>query len=56
MEAVVISNELLDLIGVDGIVGQNFLNRYRQRWQFGARGPLGFPEVGNLELIPLEGQ
>ncbi|MDW8200263.1 MAG: retropepsin-like aspartic protease [Cyanobacteriota bacterium SKYGB_h_bin112] len=54
LQAIVLLNsEPLDLLQVDGIVGQNFLNRYQQRWQFGQRSPLGYPTSGRLELIPL---
>ncbi len=43
----------LELLGVDGVIGQNFLNQFRQTWRFGERTPLGFPATGSLELIPL---
>ena len=54
LEALVLESEVLQLLGVDGIVGQNFLNRYRQTWKFGPPNALGFPEVGSLELEPLD--
>jgi predicted aspartyl protease len=50
VETVILDNTLLDLIGIDGIVGQNFLNHYRQHWYFAPRGELGFPETGRLRL------
>lgn len=54
LQAIVLLNsEPLDLLQVDGIIGQNFLNRYQQRWQFGQRSPLGYPASGRLELTPL---
>ncbi|MBW4523495.1 MAG: retroviral-like aspartic protease family protein [Scytolyngbya sp. HA4215-MV1] len=53
LSAVVIDNDLLDVAGVEGIVGQNFLNRYSQHWRFGAADALGFPEKGSLTLTPL---
>ena len=53
LEAVVLQNELLSVIGVDGIVGQNFLNQYRQHWYFEPPGELGFSEKGSLVLEPL---
>ncbi len=54
LEAVIINSEVLQLLGVDGIVGQNFLTRYRQHWRFGEANALGFPEEGSLLLTPLE--
>ncbi len=53
LEAVIINSEVLQLLGVDGIVGQNFLSRYRQHWRFGETNVLGFPEDGSLLLVPL---
>jgi predicted aspartyl protease len=53
LSAVIIDNDLLDVAGVEGIVGQNFLNRYSQHWRFGAADALGFPEKGTLTLTPL---
>ncbi len=53
LDGVVLNNELLDLLGVDGIVGQNYLNQYQQHWQFGEPNNLGFPEAGRLILKPL---
>jgi hypothetical protein len=49
----VLNNELLDLLGVDGIVWQNYLNQYQQHWRFGEPNSLGFPEAGSLTLKPL---
>lgn len=54
LEAVIINSEVLQLLGVDGIVGQNFLSRYRQHWRFGQANALGYPEEGSLLLTPLE--
>ncbi|MDY7023099.1 MAG: retropepsin-like aspartic protease, partial [Cyanobacteriota bacterium] len=53
LDSVILSNELLDLLGVDGIVGQNYLNQYQQHWRFGEPNRLGFPEAGSLTLKPL---
>ncbi|MEA5519508.1 retropepsin-like aspartic protease [Limnoraphis robusta] len=53
LDGVVLNNELLDLLGVDGIVGQNYLNQYQQHWRFGEPNSLGFPEAGSLTLKPL---
>jgi hypothetical protein len=51
LDAIVLDSKVLYLLGVDGIIGQNFLNRYQQHWRFGQKNALGFPEVGSLELI-----
>lgn len=53
LDAVILQHQVLDLLGVDGIVGQNFLTRYRQHWRFGEANALGFPEEGSLVLTPL---
>lgn len=53
LEATILESEVLQLLGVDGIVGQNFLNRYRQTWQFGPPNALGFPDRGGLILEPI---
>jgi clan AA aspartic protease (TIGR02281 family) len=53
IDTVVLGRGVLDLLGVDGIVGQNFLNQYQQHWRFGELNELGFPEKGSLVLSPL---
>lgn len=53
MDVVILNNDLLDLLGVEGIVGQSFLNQYQQHWRFGDRGVLGFPTQGSLVLTKL---
>ncbi|MGB3509903.1 MAG: retropepsin-like aspartic protease [Microcoleaceae cyanobacterium] len=53
LDGVVINNQILDLLGIDGIVGQNFLSRYRQHWRFQKPNKLGFPDGGSLLLTPL---
>lgn len=50
LDAVILADDLFDLIGIDGLVGQNFLNRYRQHWRFGDANALGYPDGGSLEL------
>jgi gag-polyprotein putative aspartyl protease len=54
MDVVILNNNLLDLLGVEGIVGQSFLNQYQQHWRFGDRGVLGFPTQGSLVLTKLQ--
>lgn len=53
LEAVVLESRVLQFLGVDGIVGQNFLNEYQQHWRFGKRNSLGYPDVGSLSLTRL---
>jgi clan AA aspartic protease (TIGR02281 family) len=53
LEAVVIRGDILELLGVKGIVGQNYLNRYEQYWYFGDRNALGYPKDGFLSLTPI---
>lgn len=53
IDAIVLGRGVLDLLGVDGIVGQNFLSQYQQHWRFGKLNELGFPENGSLVLSPL---
>lgn len=50
LDTVILENDLLDVAGVEGIVGQNFLNHYNQHWRFGKPDALGFPKDGSLEL------
>ena len=53
LDAVVIDSEVLAVLGVEGIIGQNFLNHYQQHWRFGPRNVLGYPEAGSLSLTPI---
>lgn len=53
LDAVVLDNEIFDLLGVEGIVGQNYLTQYQQYWRFGEASSLGFSETGSLSLDPL---
>lgn len=53
LEAVVLKSEVLKFLGIDGIIGQNFLNQYQQYWQFSPPNELGFPDGGSLLLKPI---
>lgn len=54
VDAVVLNNNsIFHMLGVEGIIGQNFLTRYQQHWRFGERSPLGYPEKGSLTLTPV---
>jgi len=54
LEVVVLEGNLLAMLGVDGIVGQNFLSQFVQHWRFGDRLGLGFPQTGHLVLVPVD--
>jgi clan AA aspartic protease (TIGR02281 family) len=54
LDAVVIQGKVLNLLGVKGIIGQNFLNRYEQHWYFADRNSLGYAPSGFLKLTPIE--
>ncbi len=54
LNAVILDSDVLKLLGVDGIIGQNFLNRYQQHWRFGDRDELGLPDRGSLSLTALQ--
>jgi clan AA aspartic protease (TIGR02281 family) len=54
IDAVILeSDNIFKVLGIQGIIGQNFLNRYQQHWRFGKRNPLGYTESGSLLLTPL---
>jgi predicted aspartyl protease len=52
VRTVVLGSDVLEILGVQGIIGQNILNQYRQVWRFGPTNLLGFPEAGSLRLYP----
>jgi predicted aspartyl protease len=55
LDAVILESDgLFNMLGVQGIIGQNFLNKYQQHWRFGERSPLGFPNSGSLVLTPIK--
>ncbi len=54
LEAVILDSEVLELLGIDGIVGQNYLGRFEQIWRFGPPNALGFPDRGSLKLAPVQ--
>ncbi|WP_315791423.1 retropepsin-like aspartic protease [Fischerella sp. JS2] len=54
IDAVILeSDNIFNVLGIQGIIGQNVLNRYQQHWRFGKRNPLGYTESGSLVLIPV---
>ncbi|NJK34575.1 MAG: clan AA aspartic protease [Oscillatoriales cyanobacterium SM2_2_1] len=54
LEVVVLEGSVLEVLGVDGIVGQNYLNQFVQHWRFSDRNSLGFPSLGHLVLVPVD--
>lgn len=56
LDIMILNSPVLNALGVEGILGQNFLSRYRQHWQFGAPNASGFPTTGSLELQTENGE
>lgn len=53
LEAVILSSPVLDLLQIDGIIGQSFLNQYQQYWRFNP--PTQSQDFqGSLLLVPIE--
>jgi predicted aspartyl protease len=52
LEAIIVSSPILKLLGVDGILGQNFLNNYQQQWRFKPSTVNGTKVDGSLLLLP----
>ncbi|BBD57637.1 hypothetical protein NIES2109_04040 [Nostoc sp. HK-01] len=53
IDAVIVEqSNILKLPGVEGIIGQNFLNKYQQHWRFSKPNALGVVESGSLVLTP----
>jgi predicted aspartyl protease len=50
MNAVIFRNNLFDLIGMDGLIGQNFLKQYQQHWRFDGTNEMGLVQSGSIEL------
>jgi hypothetical protein len=53
LNVLVVNSPVFQTVGIDGIIGQDILNRYVQHWRFGPVGSLGTPETGSLNLTPL---
>lgn len=54
LDALILASPLIERMQVDGLIGQDFLNQYRQYWQFGPQNALGMVEQGTLQLSPLK--
>ncbi|CUR30731.1 retropepsin-like aspartic protease [Planktothrix tepida] len=52
LEVVILSSPVLDLLQVDGIIGQSFLSQYQQYWRFSPAKSGEFQ--GSLLLVPLQ--
>lgn len=52
IEAIILSSPILRLLGVDGILGQNFLSKYQQYWRFTPSTLNGAKADGSLLLSP----
>ncbi len=53
LEGLILTSSLLDRLGIDGIVGQNFLTQFRQHWHFSPPNALGMVSQGSIELQPI---
>ena len=54
LDVIILDSPVLNALNVDGILGQNFLSRYRQHWRFGEPDAAGFPRSGSLDLRPIQ--
>ncbi len=54
LEAIILSSPILKLLGVDGILGQNFLYKYQQYWRFTPFSKGDLKSDGSLLLTPPE--
>jgi predicted aspartyl protease len=52
LEAIVLSSSILKLLGVDGILGQNFFRHYQQHWRFTPASVRSSKASGSLMLLP----
>ena len=50
LETVILSSPVLKLLEVDGILGQNFFNKYQQYWRFNQKNSEDFSLEGSLLL------
>jgi predicted aspartyl protease len=53
LNVLVVNSPFFQSIGVEGVIGQDIMNRYVQHWRFGPPGSLGAPDVGSLSLTPI---
>jgi predicted aspartyl protease len=53
LEAIVLSSSILKVLGVDGILGQNFFRHYQQHWRFTPALVRSSKAGGSLMLSPI---
>jgi clan AA aspartic protease (TIGR02281 family) len=53
LDGIILTSGLLDRLGIDGIIGQNFLTQFHQHWHFAPPTALGMASKGSIELIPI---
>jgi clan AA aspartic protease (TIGR02281 family) len=53
LDGIILTGTLLDRLGIDGIIGQNFLIQFRQHWHFAPPTALGIVSKGSIELTPI---
>jgi predicted aspartyl protease len=53
LEGIVLSSSILQVLQVDGILGQTFFNQYQQHWRFTPIASDGVTAAGSLLLTPL---
>lgn len=52
VDTIILSSSILKVLGIDGILGQNFLNHYQQYWRFHPNSETNLPFQGTLILTP----
>jgi clan AA aspartic protease (TIGR02281 family) len=53
LDGLILTSMLLEHLGIDGIIGQNFLTQFRQHWHFAPATALGIASKGSIELTPI---
>jgi clan AA aspartic protease (TIGR02281 family) len=53
LDGIILTSRLLDHLGIDGIIGQNFLTQFHQHWHFAPPSALGIASKGSIELTPI---
>ncbi|MBC7881795.1 MAG: clan AA aspartic protease [Anaerolineae bacterium] len=54
LKGIAIRGGLFENVKIDGLVGQNFLNQFRQHWHFESPNELGLVRNGSIELEAIE--
>lgn len=53
LDGLILTSSLLERLGIDGIIGQNFLTQFRQHWHFAPPTVLGTVSQGSIALQPI---